>query len=114
MRIEYTISGYLVGQIWMPATECWKDVNYTFVRHEEDRANPWQDAREDLREAMLHVTNDGDFQSCGVSHGVLTARILKQGAGRRYVHEHSWPLDQFPSVCDMVRTDWEGPVYDED
>lgn len=114
MRTEFTISGYIVGKIWMPATECWKDLNYTFVRHENERKNPWQDAQETLRDAMLHVTNDGDFQSCSVSHGVLTVTRRECSAGRQVTFERMFPLDHFPSVADMVRTDWEGPDYGDD
>lgn len=113
MRTEYTINGYVVGKIWMPATECWKELNYTFVRSEEERAHPWQDARDDLRDAMLHVTNDGDFQSCRVCHGQLTVRKISETGARKIVTERIFDLAKFKSVADMVRDDWEGPHDDE-
>ena len=109
MRTEYTIYGYLVGTIWMPATECYRELEYTFVRHEDERKNSWQDAKKDLREAMLHITNDGDFQSCAVADGVLCVRRVNEGQGRRSTRERTYDLARFPSVADMVRTDWEGP-----
>lgn len=112
MRTEYTISGFLVGPIWMPATECWKDLHYTFVRADKDRASPWQDARDDLRDAVSAVTNDGDFQYCKIAHGILIVNIIDEK--RRIKRWRNIPLSEFPSVADMVMADWDGPYSDED
>lgn len=106
MKTEYRIRGYLVGSAWMPAAECYKPLNYSFVRDALDKASPWQDARDDLRDALLHVTNDGDFQSASVADGFLT---IRRELGRGLTHTRSFPLDRFPSVRDLIRSDWDGP-----
>ena len=70
MRTEYTIYGYLVGTIWMPATECYRELEYTFVRHEDERKNSWQDAREDLRDYSLirqHIMIAGQIRESVLS-----------------------------------------------
>ncbi len=64
IETNYQINGYLVGMIWMPCEECQKTLSYKFVREEADRPNPWTDARETLREAMLAATYDHDFRAC--------------------------------------------------
>ena len=111
---QFKISGYLVGPIWMPSTECFKDLAYTFQREQDKPARPFVNTCDDLRDALLTVTNDGDFQHCKVAHGVLTVRRITQGkAGTRITRERSFPLDKFPSIADMTRDDWDGPFTED-
>ena len=105
--IEYRISGYLVGTIWMPRVECWKDVNFIFQR--EHTTEPFKRVCDDLRDAMLQITNDGDFQSCAVAGGILRVINVRQRGQGRVIREKVYDLARFPSVADMVRVDWEGP-----
>lgn len=113
MRTEFTIRGYLVGTIWMPAAECYKNVSYTFVRNECERRSAWQDAHETLRDALLQITNDGDFQSCAVADGVLTVTRQDGSGGRKRSYSRCFPLDRFDSVSDMIRADWVGPDMED-
>lgn len=109
MELNLSIRGYLVGQIWMPATECWKDLTYSITREDTRFSEPLT-----LREHVLRATNDGDFQSCQIADGVLiaeTTRRTKTGITKRV---RSWPLDRFPSIEDCIRTDWDGPCGEDD
>lgn len=115
---EFSITGYVVGTIWMPAAECYKFVDYHFVRDEADKSSPWVDVHDNLRDAMLHITNDGDFQSCALADGLLTVtdKFFDQANGMiapRRTHSRSWAVANFPSVADMVKFDWEGPQDDD-
>ena len=114
MRTEFRIDGYLVGKIWMPATECYKPLDYTFVRKENERRSPWQDAHETLRDALLQITNDGDFQSCGVADGMLTVTRQDGSGGRKRSYSRCFPLDSFPSISDMICADWAGPNCEDE
>jgi len=38
--VQFTISGYLVGDIWMPATECYKDLHYDLTREDARFTEP--------------------------------------------------------------------------
>lgn len=109
--IEYRISGYLVGMIWMPHVECWKDVNFIFQR--EHTTEPFKRVCDDLRDAMLQITNDGDFQWCAIVHGDLIVRKIDGSRARRIIHERVIPLERFKSVADMVIVDWDGPYEDD-
>ena len=104
-RIE--IRGYLVGAGWWPGRERWKACRYTAA----DR--PFADGAlaETLRDHVLRITNDHDFQSCDIAQGIVivTRRSRTTGALRARAVD----LERFPSVADMVRRDWF-PSFDED
>lgn len=104
---QFSVQGYVVGTIWMPAQECYKPVSYSFTRNGDKRNN-----HATLRDALLAVTNDGDFQSCKMADGVLIARRVTEGA-TRITREKVFPLSAFPSIADMVRDDWNGPDFDD-
>lgn len=55
-----TISGTLRGTIWMPCAECTKDVSAKFTPKQQPFSHEWTG----IRDALLRLTNDGDFQSC--------------------------------------------------
>ena len=57
-----TVSGVIAGKIWMPACYCWKDFNVKFTPDDRPFTRVW----EGLPDALNHIVNDGDFQSCGV------------------------------------------------
>ncbi len=78
MRTTITIYGEVAGQIWMPAVECSKPFRLELTRiprHSTTRTYPGIAPRSMeitcLRDALLHVTNDGDFQSCAITWVVL-------------------------------------------
>ena len=57
-----TISGVLAGKIWMPSNYAWKDFKVTFTPEHKPFSREWVG----LPDALNHIVNDGDFQSCGV------------------------------------------------
>lgn len=72
-----TVQGELIGRIWQ-GIECYKEVNCTFTPNDRPFSHKWTG----LRDALLHVTNDGDFQNCKLSNGVL---IIRWYDGRRTI-----------------------------
>src|SRR5271169_1292286 len=78
MRKTITLYGEVAGQIWMPAVECTKGFHLELTRisgYSSTRTYPGiAPARMEitcLRDALLHLTNDGDFQSCAITWAVL-------------------------------------------
>ena len=72
MRTKITLYGEIAGNIWMPAIECTKAFHLELTRIPRTssiRTYPGIAPRSMeitcLRDALLHLTNDGDFQSCG-------------------------------------------------
>ena len=78
MRTTITLYGEVAGHIWMPAVECTKGFRLELTRIPRDsttRTYPGIAPRSMeitcLRDALLHLTNDGDFQSCAITWAVL-------------------------------------------
>jgi hypothetical protein len=78
MRTKITFYGEIAGNIWMPAVECTKAFRLELnriPRNSTTRTYPGIAPRSMeitcLRDALLHVTNDGDFQSCAIIWAVL-------------------------------------------
>jgi len=73
MRKRITLYGEIAGNIWMPAVECTKEFRLELIRiprNSTTRTYPGIAPRSMeitcLRDALLHITNDGDFQSCSI------------------------------------------------
>lgn len=101
------ISGYLVGNIWWPVgAECWKTFTYDLTREEALFSSPGT-----LRDHILRITSDGDFQSASIAQGELTITVTKPGRKR----SRSFPLSRFPSIADCLHPDpdWS-PCFEED
>ena len=96
MRTKITLYGEVAGTIWMPAVPCTKAFRLELIRiprNSKTRTYPGIAPRSMeitcLRDALLHLTNDGDFQSCAITwarlkvshyfpdetHGTHTTRI---------------------------------------
>ena len=75
-----TLVATLVGHIWMPSTICYKHVKTT---KRED---------ETLRDMLLRVTNDGDFQSCGLTDATLYVEDVKIQGSTRRSKQRAWDL----------------------
>jgi hypothetical protein len=78
MRTKITFYGDIAGNIWMPAVECSKTFHLELVRIPRNSTTltypgiaPLSMEITCLRDALLHLTNDGDFQSCSVTWAVL-------------------------------------------
>ena len=74
MRTKITLYGEIAGTIWMPSVECSKEFHIELVRiprTSTTRTYPGIAPRSMeitcLRDALLHLTNDGDFQSCSIN-----------------------------------------------
>ena len=105
---DVSISGFLVGDIWMPATECYKPLHYSLT----DRAHHYPDGGT-LRDHVLRVCQDGDFQSASIADGELIVTVHRHDDRGTYRRTRRFPLSKFPSVADCVRTDWDGPVWED-
>jgi hypothetical protein len=78
MHKKITLYGEVAGKIWMPAVECTKTFHLELSRiprNSNSRTYPGIAPRSMeitcLRDALLHVTNDGDFRSCAITWAVL-------------------------------------------
>ena len=78
MRKTITLYGEVAGNIWMPAVECSKAFRLELnriPRNSSTRTYPGIAPRSMeitcLRDALLHLTNDGDFQSCAITWATL-------------------------------------------
>lgn len=74
MRTKITLYGELAGTIWMPAVECTKAFRLELIRiprNSKTRTYPGIAPRSMeitcLRDVLLYLTNDGDFQSCAIA-----------------------------------------------
>ena len=74
MRTKITLYGEIAGTIWMPAVDCSKEFQLELTRiprMSSTRTYPGIAPRSieitRLRDALLHITNDGDFQSCSIN-----------------------------------------------
>jgi hypothetical protein len=64
MKLEsIVLEGEVRGRIWMPAVECTKHFRETFTPEDRPFTGQWAG----LRSALIRITDDGDFQSCGIS-----------------------------------------------
>ncbi len=99
-HIEITITGYLVGSIWWPAgAECYRHFSYSLTR-EAPRMGTRQ-----LRDHVLAILRDGDFQSTSIAHGeVVITRIDAMGR-RSSTLRKSVPLSKFPTLSDCLHPD---------
>ena len=102
MRTTITLYGEVAGTIWMPAVECTKEFRLELTRiprHSTTRTYPGIAPRSMeitcLRDALLHLTNDGDFQSFAITWAVLeVSHHLDDAHGTRTVKTRTrvWEL----------------------
>lgn len=97
---QISITGYLVGNIWMPGAECWKHLNYDVT------AKSWNwGEKGSLRDHVLAATNDGDFQSCNIACGELVITHTDDTGPTRRRWTRVFDLKMFPSIADCVHDD---------
>lgn len=80
---QYILRADLVGHIWMPNVFAAKPVEYRF-RRPENPESPFRkrDEHDTLRDALLAVTNDGDFRSCALANATIEVQDNRRG-GRK-------------------------------
>jgi hypothetical protein len=68
----YKVYGNITGNIWMPQTKCSKAFSLICERDiVNQNRNPFAYHFESLRDILLHISNDGDFQSCDINECFL-------------------------------------------
>jgi hypothetical protein len=97
---QIKITGYLVGYIWMPCGECWKDLEYDLSGEQRRFIEPGT-----LRDHVLRATNDGDFQSCSIAQGEIVVTRTSRSGGTTIRRTRSFPMSMFPSVSDLIHDD---------
>lgn len=109
--LQISIRGYIVGQIWMPTTECYKRLDYDLTREDARFTAPGT-----LRDHVLRATNDGDFQSATLAHAELVVTRRKREGTRTVTVTRAWPLSRFPSVADCIHPEGDDwcPQGDDD
>jgi hypothetical protein len=92
MRTKITLHGEIASIIWTPAVECSKESHLEIIRiprTSATRTHPGIAPRSTeitcLRDALLHLTNDVDFQSCSINWQGWRFRITS--GTKRAVHE---------------------------
>lgn len=107
------IQGVLAGVIWMPSCHAWKHFNVKFT----PEARPFSREWDGMRDALLHITNDGDFQSCGLAEAWLTA-TYRDGDNRRVVIGKEINLDaklisDFKAKPETIDAYFDGALYED-
>jgi hypothetical protein len=69
-----TLSGTKSGTIWMPACNAEKQFQEVFTTSHSPFHRDWTG----IRDALLYITNDGDFQSCSISELYGVARWIDE------------------------------------
>lgn len=64
-----TLYGTVAGRMWMPSCHAWKEFQVKLVPGGAHFAREWHG----LRDALMEIANDGDFQSCGLVDAALIA-----------------------------------------
>lgn len=82
MQTTIRIYGEVKGTIWMPACECTKEFDNTYL-YDPNTPDIRQGNQIDcLRDALLKITNDGDFQGCGINWAFMEI-IKDNGISRK-------------------------------
>ena len=95
---SYRIYGEVTGKIWMPAAECTKEFSWELERIPRDEryrtayAHGWPAQITELRDILLHITNDGDFQSCAITWAVLEVTHWSASNKRNQYVTRVWEL----------------------
>lgn len=72
-----TLSGEVVGPIWEQSRECVKDFREVFTLNDRALTRRWSG----MRDALLSVTNDGDFQSCSIRYCYCSVEYIHEADG---------------------------------
>lgn len=83
METTIRLYGEIEGTIWMPAAVCTKEFDVKLVRVPRNattrvaHSHGWPMEISTLRDALLTITNDGDFQSASITWAVLSVSRRK-------------------------------------
>ena len=100
--IRFKIQGTLRGSLWMGG-DAEKQINYTV----KDGTHFVQNERETLREAVLRITNDGDFQGSNLlADSVLIVEMWKANNKRIIRAFELYNPALFPTIADSIIEDY--------
>jgi hypothetical protein len=103
MRIHTEIRGTIGGHIWMPAIRCTKPFHVKRDQYPFRPSDNIQGERSSLRDIILHVTNDGDFQDAQVLEASIILTAYRQSPrGDTIIVKRVLDIRDFPSVSDCV------------
>jgi hypothetical protein len=114
MLTKITLYGEVAGAIWMPAIECTKAFRLELTRiprRSTTRTYPGIAPRSmeitRLRDALLHLTNDGDFQLCAITWAQLEVshcfRTEADGTFTTVIRTRVWQLRGKGADADCFR-----------
>ena len=109
---EVSLTGTVVGAIWMPCAECTKD-----VRLSENDFRYSDNSRPTLRDFALLATNDGDFRGCNLTaDSAFVFKRTRKTATGTVTRKRTIPVTAFRSLSDCVdkREAWEVLTDDGD
>lgn len=103
MYKRVTISGTIGGSIWMPAVVCTKEFTanndqWPYNAYTEDGKS----VPATLRDMVLGITRDGDFQSCSIVDATVAFERSRVVGKRTITTVRYMDIREFPSVADCV------------
>lgn len=100
-----SVTGTLRGRIWMPPIESEKEFCLGIIHvHNKKYTAPRE--FNTLREVILEVTNDGDFQNCDIlADGVLTV-VLHKSSNKHVIRNFDLNSGLFSSIQDCLLDDY--------
>ena len=118
-----TLSGTIVGRLWMPGAVASKHVSARIERNSADtftHGGPYPT----LRDAMLALTTDGDFQSCGfdpndcwltvVEETPVVGGMSKRRTRTRQIRFACWDTDDMRASEDVMGEYESAVTYEDD
>jgi hypothetical protein len=94
---EIILSGILQGRLWY-GQECEKQFREKFTLCAEPFSHEWNG----LRDALLHITNDGDFMSCSILFGQITVVYGGETPSGKYQELRKYAdLEPCKAICDL-------------
>ena len=102
------LSGTLIGRGWWPQQLLTKEFQVKFSAQPRPFTRDW----EGLREALLHLTNDGDFQSSMILdeiHMSVTWLVVRNGEIKQRINSIAW-LESGKLVEEFITHDPESEL----
>jgi len=99
-KTTITLTGTVIGTIWMPCAECWKDVN---IDNGDFRFS--DGGKPTARDFALKAVCDGDFRQCKLSADSEFTFRKNHYADNGRLAKTTWrtiPASAFPSISDMI------------
>jgi hypothetical protein len=94
--------GLLFGSIWMPNIECTKPILRRYNMPVERNASMlgFSDYRGSIRDTLIDLTNDGDFQNAKVAD--LTMFVTRYNPETHTKRVRSWTIRYTPDNADCL------------